>query len=77
MFNNLMEDAMNGAEARTVFCRVWEGTRQPDQFFDQALSQLGISRSDFNSFRTQARRAGGHVFPPNMLLAPIGSGKRR
>lgn len=68
---------MSCSEARAVFCRVWEGTRRPDQFFDQALSLLGIQRSDFNTLRTQARRAGGHVFPPNMLLAPIGSGKRR
>ncbi len=68
---------MSGAEARSVFFRVWEGTRCPDQFFDQALSMLGIKRGDFNTLRTQARRAGGHEFPPNMLLAPIGSGKRR
>jgi hypothetical protein len=68
---------MNGSEARFVFCRVWEGGRKPDGLFVEALSMLGIKRSDFNTLRTQARRAGGHVFPPNMLLAPIGSGKRR
>jgi len=67
---------MSKAMAESIVCRVFEGTREEDDVFHQALEIVGMSRQQFRFLRREARKCERRQ-PRFMINTPTGSGKRQ
>lgn len=67
---------MDRATAQTVVLAVWNGEREIDQVFSEALRLMGIEEKKFQEWRNAARNTEGH-FPRRFVLTPTSAGKRR
>jgi len=72
-----METVMITREMATlVFNAVWEGTRQKDHFFQEALQIHGVTEEEFDRLRGEARKQERQI-SRLVVFAPMGSGRRR
>lgn len=69
-------EGLTKAVAQSIFVRVFEGERAPDNFFHEALQLLGISRSHFYFMKREARKC-ERGRPAFVLCTPTGSGRNR
>lgn len=62
--------------AASIVARVFEGEREPDDFFKQSLKMLGIPLKRFYALRREARKC-ERGRPAFVLCTPTGAGRNR
>jgi len=67
---------MSKAMAQSIVCRVFEGLREVDEFFYQALVIVGMTPQQFLHLRKEVKKCERRQ-PAFVLCTPTGSGRNR
>lgn len=67
---------MSKSMAESIVCRVFEGLRQVDDFFYQALAIVGMTPQQFFQLREELKKCERRR-PAFVLCTPTGSGRNR
>lgn len=62
--------------AQSIVCRVFEGLREVDEFFYEALAIVGMTHQQFFCLRNEVKKCERRK-PAFVLCTPTGSGKNR